>query len=175
MTIQRTSASRGTASPDVTGFYEPDTGSIQYVVSDPSTKEAAIIDAVWNFDPRNARTDTRSADEILAHVRDHELTINWILETHPHADHFMAAAYLKDKLGAPQAIGEKVREIAEIWRNLYHEPDALTPMPPSTACSPTATCFISDRCRSASCCRPGIPSDRSPISSEMTQPLCTTP
>jgi glyoxylase-like metal-dependent hydrolase (beta-lactamase superfamily II) len=125
MTIQRTSASRGTASPDVTGFYEPDTGSIQYVVSDPSTKEAAIIDAVWNFDPRNARTDTRSADEILAHVRDHELTINWILDTHPHADHFMAAAYLKHKLGARQAIGEKVREIAEIWRDLYHEPDAF--------------------------------------------------
>jgi glyoxylase-like metal-dependent hydrolase (beta-lactamase superfamily II) len=125
MTIQRTSASRGAASPDVTGFYEPDTGSIQYVVSDPSTKEAAIIDAVWNFDPRNARTDTRSADEILAHVRDHELTINWILDTHPHADHFMAAAYLKDKLGAPQAIGEKVREIAEIWRDLYHEPGAF--------------------------------------------------
>jgi glyoxylase-like metal-dependent hydrolase (beta-lactamase superfamily II) len=125
MTTQRTSASHGTASPDVTGFYEPDTGSIQYVVSDPSTKKAAIIDAVWNFDPRNARTDTRSADEILTHVRDHELTINWILDTHPHADHFMAAAYLKDKLGAPQAIGEKVREIAKIWRDLYHEPDAF--------------------------------------------------
>lgn len=125
MQNQQTSASRGPASPGVTGFYEPDTGSIQYVVSDPASKKAAIIDAVWNFDPRSARTDTRSADDILKHVSAHGLTVDWILDTHPHADHFMAGAYLKTRLNAPQAIGEKVREIADLWRGIYNAPDAF--------------------------------------------------
>ena len=125
MSQQRTSPSRGADSPEVTGFYEPDTGSVQYVVSDPASKQAAIIDAVWNFDPHNARTSTESADEILAYVRARGLTVEWIFDTHPHADHFMAAAYLKEKLGAPQAIGDKVRAIAELWRGLYHLPQAF--------------------------------------------------
>ena len=120
MITQQTSASRGPSSPQVTGFYEPDTGSIQYVASDPGTKKAAIIDAVWNFDPRNARTSTHSADEILRHVKELGLSVEWILDTHPHADHFMAGAYLKDRLGALQAIGEKVRDVAALWRALYH-------------------------------------------------------
>lgn len=125
MTTQRTSPSQGTNSPEVAGFYEPDTGSIQYVVGDPATGKAAIIDAVWNFDPKSARTDTRSADEILAYIRGRGLSVEWILDTHPHADHFMAAAYLKEKLGAPQAIGGKVREIAALWRGYYHLPEAF--------------------------------------------------
>lgn len=125
MSAQRSSPSRGAGSPEVTGFYEPDTGSVQYVVADPATGKAAIIDAVWNFDPRNARTDTRSADAILEHVRRQGLTVQWILDTHPHADHLMAAAYLKDELKAPQAIGAKVRDIAQLWRKLYNLPDAF--------------------------------------------------
>ncbi len=125
MSTARTSPSRGANSPEVTGFYEPDTGSIQYVVSDPATKKAAIVDAVWNFSPRSARTATGSADEILDHVRDRGLSVDWVLDTHPHADHFMAAAYLKQKLGCPQGIGEKVREIAALWRQFYNEPDAF--------------------------------------------------
>jgi glyoxylase-like metal-dependent hydrolase (beta-lactamase superfamily II) len=124
MTI-RTSPSRGAGSAEVTGFYEPDTGSIQYVAVDPATRRAALIDVVWNFDHRSARTSTKSADEILKFVADNDLTVDWILDTHPHADHLMAAAYLKDKLGAPQAIGEKVREIAVLWREFYNEPDAF--------------------------------------------------
>ncbi len=125
MVNQQTSASRGAASPDVTGFYEPDTGSIQYVVSDPSTKKAAIIDAVWNFDLRSACTNTRSADAIVEYLSVQGLTVDWILDTHPHADHFMAGAYLKDRLNAPHAIGEKVREIAKLWSTIYHLPDAF--------------------------------------------------
>jgi glyoxylase-like metal-dependent hydrolase (beta-lactamase superfamily II) len=125
MITRRTSASRGPSSPEITGFYEPDTGSIQYVVSDPNTKKAAIIDAVWNFDPRSARISTHSADEILNHVNDHRLSVEWILDTHPHADHFMAAAYLKQKLGAPQAIGERVVSIASLWRAIYNLPEAF--------------------------------------------------
>jgi len=125
MSASQTSRSQGPRSPDVTGFYEPDTGSIQYVVSDPAAKKAMIVDAVLNFDPRHARTSTSSADEILAYVRERGLTVEWILDTHPHADHFMAAAYLKEKLKCPQAIGEKVRAIAELWRGLYHLPKAF--------------------------------------------------
>ncbi len=125
MSQQQTSPSRGLRSPEVTGFYEPDTGSIQYVVSDPASKKAAVIDAVWNFDPRSARTDTHSADAILDHLRTRGLAVEWILDTHPHADHFMAAAYLKEKLGAAQAIGAKVRDIAQLWRGFYHLPHAL--------------------------------------------------
>ena len=125
MNTTRTSPSRGANSPEVTGFYEPDTGSIQYVVSDPATKKAVIIDAVWNFNPRNARTGTSSADEILNYVRARGLAVDWVLDTHPHADHFMAAAYLKQQLGCRQAIGEKVREIAVLWRQFYNEPDAF--------------------------------------------------
>jgi glyoxylase-like metal-dependent hydrolase (beta-lactamase superfamily II) len=125
MSHQQTSRSRGPNSPEVTGFYEPDTGSIQYAVSCPRTKKAAIIDAVWNFDPKHARTDTSSADEILKHVKERGLSVDWVLDTHPHADHFMAAAYLKEQLGCPQAIGEKVREIAVLWREIYNLPQAF--------------------------------------------------
>jgi len=125
MVKMRRSASRGAGSPEVAGFYEPDTGSIQYVVSDPATRQAALIDVVWEFDPRAARTSTAAADAILAHLAAERLEVAWILDTHPHADHLTAAAYLKEKLGAPTAIGAKVREIAELWQGLYHLPDAF--------------------------------------------------
>lgn len=127
MRTRQLSASRGPSSPDVAGFYEPDTGSIQYVVSDPAAKRCAIVDAVWNFDPRAARTDAHSANEILEYVRQQNLTVDWILDTHPHADHFMAAAWLKQELGAPQGIGEKVADVAALWRGLYNLPDAFEP------------------------------------------------
>lgn len=123
--MQRTSPSKSAASAQITGFYEPDTGSVQYVAADPGTGRAALIDVVWNFDPKSARTGTCSADEILAFVKEQGLTIDWILDTHPHADHLTAGAYLKEKLDAPQAIGEKVREIARLWGGLYNEPDAF--------------------------------------------------
>jgi glyoxylase-like metal-dependent hydrolase (beta-lactamase superfamily II) len=125
MNNQQTSRSRGPNSPDVTGFYEAATGSIQYVVSCPRTKKAAIIDAVWNFDLKRARTNTRSANELLDYVKAKGFSVDWVLDTHPHADHFMAGAYLKEKLGCPQAIGEKVRDIAVLWRGFYNEPEAF--------------------------------------------------
>lgn len=125
MNDRQVSRSRSANSPDVAGFYEPDTGSIQYVVSCPRSKKAAIIDAVWNFDPKHARTSTTSADEILAYVKAQGLSVEWVLDTHPHADHFMAGAYLKERLGCPQAIGEKVRQVAELWRDFYNEPRAF--------------------------------------------------
>jgi glyoxylase-like metal-dependent hydrolase (beta-lactamase superfamily II) len=93
--------------PTVKGFYEAKTGSVQYVVSDPETKKAAIIDPVWDFDEKSGRICTHSADEIADYIGDNRLTVEWILDTHPHADHFSAAPYLQNKLGGKRAIGEK--------------------------------------------------------------------
>ncbi len=125
MSAVRKSPSSGPQSPDVWGFYEPDTGSIQYVAADPNNAKAAIIDPVLNFDPASASTSTKAADAILAHVEREKLEVQWILDTHPHADHFTAGAYLAGKLGAPHAIGSKAEAVAAIWRDLYHEPSGF--------------------------------------------------
>jgi len=121
------SRSRGSASPDVWGVYEPDTGSIQYICADPSTKKAALIDVVWNFDPKNYRTDCSSLEQVLRIVAEQGLSVEWVLDTHPHADHLSASAQLKRCTGAPTAIGEKVRDIARMWSEIYHLPDAFHP------------------------------------------------
>ncbi len=117
------------AHPNVYGFYEPDTGSVQYVLVCPETRDAAIIDAVWNFDPRSGHTHTHSADEILRFVDREGLTVRWILDTHPHADHFMAAGYLQDRLGAPTAIGARTALVTELWRQNYDVGSDILPDP----------------------------------------------
>lgn len=109
--------------PEVTGFYDPRTSSVQYVVADPTTKKCVIIDPVYDFDEKSGQTASISADNILEFVADKGYAIEWILDTHPHADHFSAAAYLKSKTGAPMAIGEKVREVQKLWRDFYNWPD----------------------------------------------------
>src|SRR6516225_8128957 len=80
--------------PNVTGFYEATTGSVQYVVADPVTRRSAVIDPVLDFDPRSGSTRTTAADRLLRHIEAHGLTLEWVLATHPHADHFSAASYL---------------------------------------------------------------------------------
>lgn len=115
-------------SPDVAAFYETATGSWQYVVSDPSTRAAAIIDPVLDFDAASGATWTDSADEILSYVADNGLNVVWVLDTHPHADHFSAASYLAERLNAPQAIGKKVLEVQNIWADLYAD-DSLKNRP----------------------------------------------
>ena len=111
--------------PDVTGFHDAATGSVQYVVADPMTRRCAIIDPVLNFDPRSGSTQTTSADQLLRHIEARGLALEWILDTHPHADHFSAAGYLKDVTGAPTAIGERVVEVQKIWKKLYNLPDTF--------------------------------------------------
>ncbi|MFP7672590.1 MBL fold metallo-hydrolase [Marivita sp. S0852] len=127
MTVSRTSQSTGSGSAEVTGFYDADTGSIQYLVVDPNTRKAALIDTVLTFDPESASTKTDSVDAILRFAESEGAEIEWILDTHPHADHLMASAYLKDRLGKPNAIGEKIQQIAKLWRDFYHLPDAFDP------------------------------------------------
>lgn len=109
--------------PTVKGFYDRRTGSIQYVAACPVTRRCAIIDPVLDFDEKSGATATRNADTILAYVRDNDMTVEWILDTHPHADHFSAAQYLKGKVGAPTAIGERVVKVQELWKRIYNFPD----------------------------------------------------
>src|SRR5690606_22271427 len=111
------------AMPAVTGFYDQRTGSIQYVVADPATKKCAIIDPVLDYDEKSAATATTHADAILNFIADKGYEVEWILDTHPHADHFSAAAYLKDRTGAPTAIGEKVTDVQKLWKDFYNWPD----------------------------------------------------
>ena len=106
--------------PDVTGFYDPVTFSIQYIVADPATRRCAVIDPILDFDPKSGSTGTGSADRLLDHIRTNGLTLEWILDTHPHADHFSAAGYLKNETGARTAIGERVTEVQKLWKKLYN-------------------------------------------------------
>src|ERR1051325_4552258 len=92
--------------PDVHHFYDPDTNSLTYVVVDPRGSHAVIIDPVLDYDQKSGRTATRNADKLLAFVRERGLTVDWLLETHVHADHITAAPYLKAALGARTAIGQ---------------------------------------------------------------------
>jgi glyoxylase-like metal-dependent hydrolase (beta-lactamase superfamily II) len=111
------------ARPDVTGFFHAHTFSIAYLVADPATKRAVIIDPVLDYDERAGRVSTGFADEMTAAVKAKGVTVDMILDTHPHADHFSAAAYLKEKLGAPTAIGEHVKDVQRLWKEIYNLPD----------------------------------------------------
>ena len=125
--LTKTSASHGPGSPRVTGFYDDASGSAQYLIVDEATGRAAILDPVLDFDPAHARTRTDSAAAILDRVRADGVTVEWVLDTHPHADHMTASAWLKDRTGATTAIGAKVREIADLWNDIYGTPGALDP------------------------------------------------
>lgn len=106
--------------PEVVGFYDEKTGSVQYVVIDPTTSDCAIIDPVWNCDEKAARTSTASIDEIDAFIANRELSVAWILDTHPHADHLSAGAILSERHDAPLAIGEKIVEVQKLWQKIYN-------------------------------------------------------
>lgn len=109
--------------PQVKGFYDPRTFSIQYVVADPASKRCAIIDPVLDFDEKSGSIATTNADALLAYVAEQGLTVEWILDTHPHADHFSAAHYLKGRTGAPTAIGANITGVQALWRDIYNWPE----------------------------------------------------
>jgi glyoxylase-like metal-dependent hydrolase (beta-lactamase superfamily II) len=111
------------SNPAVTGFFHEPTFSIVYLVEDPATKRAAIIDPVLDYDEKSGRIFYQSADALLDEIARRGLTIEWILDTHPHADHFSAGVYLKEKLGAPTAIGERITEVQKLWKSIYNLPD----------------------------------------------------
>ncbi|MZR13354.1 MBL fold metallo-hydrolase [Maritimibacter sp. DP07] len=109
--------------PTVKSFWDETTGSWQYVFHDPATMKGAVVDPVLDFDPNAGAVMTTNAQRILDYVDEMGIEVVWILDTHPHADHFSAAAWLKEKLGAPQGIGEHVVGVQRLWRDYYHLPD----------------------------------------------------
>ena len=106
--------------PQVAGFFDEETFTISYVVHDPATRQAAIIDPVLDYDAAAGRTSHRSADLIIEHVRANDLTIVWLIETHAHADHISAAPYLQDALGGRLAIGTEIVRVQEVFGKLFN-------------------------------------------------------
>ena len=112
--------------PHVKAFFDNATNTVSYVVRDPNGRSAAILDSVLDFDYSSGRTDTSSADEIIAYVKAEGLTVEWLLETHVHADHLSAAPYLQEKVGGghhrrgPMGPGEHARGTCGFLRGRYH-------------------------------------------------------
>jgi len=101
-------------------FFDENTGTVSYVIAESSGKHAAIVDPVLDFDFKSGRTATTAADKILAHVRSQGLVVDWILETHAHADHLSGARYLQERVGGRIAIGEHIREVQATFKKLYN-------------------------------------------------------
>lgn len=108
--------------PTVAGFYDPDTSSVQYIVSDPATRHCAIVDPVLDYDEKAGAVATRNADRLLDYLEREALEPVWILDTHPHADHLSAAHYLHEKTGAPTAIGRPITQVQALWKSIYNWP-----------------------------------------------------
>lgn len=106
--------------PVIKAFFDQPTYTVTYVVHDKETKCAAIIDSVFDFDPASGRTSFDSADEVIAYVREQGLTVQWLLETHAHADHLSAAPYLQEKLGGKIAIGEHIVTVQDVFGKLFN-------------------------------------------------------
>ena len=104
----------------IQGFHDATTGTVSYVVHDPVTRRAAVVDPVLDFEAASGRTSTHSADALLACLREQGLSLQWILETHVHADHLSAAPHLKRQAGGQIAIGEHIREVQAGFGRLYN-------------------------------------------------------
>ena len=107
------------STPWVTGFHDRATGTVTYVVADRATRSAAAIDPVWDFEPKSARLSTNSVDRLSHFLEQERLALEWILETHVHADHLTAAQLLKKRFGAPIGIGRQVSTVQRTFADLY--------------------------------------------------------
>ena len=108
------------SSMHVEGFFDPATFTITYLLLDVQTRECAIIDSVLDYDPKSGRTSTVTADRLIARIGELKANVRWILETHVHADHLSAAAYLKEKLGGQVAIGARVVQVQQFFGQLFN-------------------------------------------------------
>jgi glyoxylase-like metal-dependent hydrolase (beta-lactamase superfamily II) len=115
-----------TGQVDVEGFFDATTSTVSYIVTDPDTGSCTIIDPVLDYSARSGRTDTASADRLIEHVRNKDLNVRWILETHVHADHLTSAPYLQSELGGQTAIGGNVVEVQEVFAEAFHAGESFS-------------------------------------------------
>lgn len=113
--------------PGVKSFFDNETNTVTYVLMEPSGKTCAIIDPVLDFDPASGRTSTGSADEVLGYIKENGLEVAWILETHAHADHLSAGAYLKSETGAKTGTGRHITEVQAVFKDIYKLGDDFIP------------------------------------------------
>ncbi len=106
---------------DVAPFFDEATNTVSYVVSDPQTRACAVIDSVMDIDYAAGRITSDSADEIIAHIKSNDLSLEWIIETHVHADHLSAAPYLQEKLGGKTGIGARIMDVQETFGKIFNE------------------------------------------------------
>ena len=106
--------------PEIREFFDEETNTYSYIVTDPTSKQCAVIDSVLNYDPSSSSTSYNSADEIIAYIQKNELKVEWILETHVHADHLSAAPYLKQKVGGKLAIGKHITTVQKTFARLFN-------------------------------------------------------
>jgi glyoxylase-like metal-dependent hydrolase (beta-lactamase superfamily II) len=106
--------------PEVFSFFDEPTNTASYVLKDPATKAAAIIDSVLDYDAAAGRTSTKAADEVIAFVKERGFDVQWLLETHVHADHLSAAPYLKEKLGGKIAIGANITVVQDVFGKVFN-------------------------------------------------------
>ena len=111
------------ANPIIHAFFDEPTNTISYLVADPETRRAAVIDPVLDYDHKSGKGTVKSSDEILAKAAEAGYEIEWVLETHVHADHLSGAPYIKLKTGAKVAIGERIREVQKIFRPVFNAAD----------------------------------------------------
>lgn len=104
----------------VQAFFDYNTATVSYIVIDPETNQCAILDSVMDYDPFSGRITSTSADQLIAYIKENKLSVQWILETHIHADHLTAASYLKEKLGGKIGISNKITEVLAYWVPLFN-------------------------------------------------------
>jgi len=104
----------------IEGHFDPATSTVSYLILDRATRQCALLDSVLDYDPKSGRTSTSSADHLIRRVQELDASVQWILETHAHADHLSAAPYLKRKLGGRIAIGEHIRQVQDVFGVLFN-------------------------------------------------------
>ena len=135
--------------PEVTSFFDEPTNTASHVVADPASRRCGVIDSVLDYDAASGRTATRSADQLIAFIRKQGLEVEWILETHVHADHLSAAPYIKQRLGGALGIGDNVRVVQDIFGRVFNAGTAAS----STICSSTASASRSGNSMRLPCTR----------------------
>ncbi|MCL4148435.1 UNVERIFIED_CONTAM: hypothetical protein GTU68_036928 [Idotea baltica] len=107
--------------PNVTAFFDEPTNTISYVVADPASDKCAVIDSLLDYDAASGRTSTVSADRMIAFVKAQGLSVEWIIDTHVHADHLTAAPYVRDQLGGKTGIGERISAVQKVFSTIFNE------------------------------------------------------